>query len=591
MRLINAVTRQLEEFFGRKVPPYVILSHRWGNEEITFTEYGTPSNKQKAGYKKIEYTCIQAQKDNISYAWIDTCCIDKSSSSELSESINSMYYWYKESSRCYVYLVDVDVHSSQHGIENSEWFFRGWTLQELIAPPKLTFYDETWSNLGDRYQNRVQINDACRLPASLWNSAGSPGDYLSRWSVAQRMSWASNRRTTITEDMAYCLLGLFDINMPLLYGEGFSAFGRLQQEIMKKSSDQTIFAWGFAPVVLERDRKPLNGLELSATISSTKISKPEKLFALPWGPIEYQNCGELVSLIPSNVSYTSTNCGIEIELPVIRDFTIKKTDGQSMKVYVGLLRCEYLQTYELLGILFHPFSEGKPAFRYATSDDWALPSITTIPIDSNQAAQAVPCKVTMALDNDHWDNEIFRGRISQIMKVCFTFSRTLRMMAYSISDVALVGPSDTSLDWIDSDSWPKHPSNLGKEYYHWNSASGTLSTTSESSHFVLFRLKFTSSNPAAPAFYVHIWRLGHWTEDGVQFPFVLGTATITTEILYKGGTVPSDIEQHFHLLESNVVVDFEGTKYEISLNTNVQDVLHHTIFAVQLGASPFSGRI
>ncbi|KAF2029556.1 HET-domain-containing protein [Setomelanomma holmii] len=152
MRLINCSTLQLEEYFGDKVPRYAILSHTWGDEEVTFADFthDQAGARKKKGYGKISHTCRQALQDGLHYAWVDTCCIDKTSSAELSEAINSMFAWYAYSCVCYVYLADVaaaDFHTKSH---RSRWVTRGWTLQELLAPSDLMFYDTIWHPLGTR---------------------------------------------------------------------------------------------------------------------------------------------------------------------------------------------------------------------------------------------------------------------------------------------------------------------------------------------------------------------------------------------------------------------------------------------------------
>lgn len=169
--------------------------------------------------------------------WIDTCCIDKSSSAELSEAINSMYRWYESSQECYAYLEDVSIDDvDQFG--SSRWFARGWTLQELLAPRNLYFYDKNWTYLGSKQDLCKAIALATNIPES---SIRLFQHHLS--SVAAKMSWASKRQTSRIEDTAYCLMGLFEINMPLLYGEGEKAFARLQHEIVKNLDDESIFAW------------------------------------------------------------------------------------------------------------------------------------------------------------------------------------------------------------------------------------------------------------------------------------------------------------------------------------------------------------
>lgn len=253
MRLINTESLVLSEFFGSNIPPYAILSHTWGQEEISFQEWmawqteSDPVRSQKEGFIKIKGACRQARHDKLEWLWVDTNCIDKTSSSELTEAINSMYTWYRDAVVCYAYLADVPPlrkHDPDHlkSFRASRWHTRGWTLQELLAPKRLEFYSNTWSRLGSKSASLIR---------AIHESTGIELSYLSghvdirKASVAKKMSWLSKRTTTRTEDIAYCMLGIFDINMPLLYGEGMQAFTRLQNEIVRHVYDHTIFCWAW----------------------------------------------------------------------------------------------------------------------------------------------------------------------------------------------------------------------------------------------------------------------------------------------------------------------------------------------------------
>jgi len=239
MWLVNAVTLKLEHFISSNIPKYGILSHTWEDEEVTFQELALPSAVSKKGYIKIKRTCAQALKHGLQYAWIDTCCIDKTSSSELTESINSMFQWYQMAARCYVFLSDLPPGASDDKLASCRWFTRGWTLQELIAPSEVRFYDQEWTYVGTKKDFCTEISSITRI-----NEKVLLGDRLLRsCSVATRMSWAAYRETARIEDQAYSLLGIFDVNMPLIYGEGPKSFRRLQEEILKHNNDLTIFAW------------------------------------------------------------------------------------------------------------------------------------------------------------------------------------------------------------------------------------------------------------------------------------------------------------------------------------------------------------
>ncbi|KAE9969571.1 hypothetical protein BLS_005313 [Venturia inaequalis] len=248
MRLLNSTSLCFKEFLtATDRPAYAILSHTWGDEEITFEDVkrGESHYKKKQGYSKLEGCCRKAREDGYEWVWIDTCCIDKSNSVELSEAINSMYLWYKISSVCYVYLSDVPTIDS---FSSSKWFTRGWTLQETIAPDYLEFYSKDWHALGTKRSLHRIISVITGIPEAVLG-----GGSHDSCSVAQKMSWASNRTTTKPEDMAYCLMGIFHVNMPMLYGEGGSgAFHRLQHGIMGTTEDHTLFTWR------PRDDAPVN---------------------------------------------------------------------------------------------------------------------------------------------------------------------------------------------------------------------------------------------------------------------------------------------------------------------------------------------
>ena len=251
MRLLRTDTLDFEEFEGRNIPPYAILSHRWGKNEVLYRdlERDTSSSKRE-GYDKLRNCAEIARRHGHQYFWVDTCCIDKSSSAELTEAINSMYRWYKNAQMCYAHLSDVPSNTGADSKEvvldqamidlfrKSKWFTRGWTLQELLAPPKLRFFSQDWKAIGTKEELAVQISSITGI-----NIRAIQGESLQMFTVAERMSWSARRETTREEDIAYCLLGIFDVNMPLLYGEGEKAFLRLQEEIIKSTADASLFAW------------------------------------------------------------------------------------------------------------------------------------------------------------------------------------------------------------------------------------------------------------------------------------------------------------------------------------------------------------
>jgi len=245
------------EFCDDEVTKYAILSHRWIGQEVEYDEIVELAKmdeekrdeiRQRDGYRKILDSCNQAKKDRYEWLWVDTCCIDKRSSAELSEAINSMYRWYENAQVCYAYLHDVLDSSFPVACNNEryangwpEWFSRGWTLQEMIAPSNVQFFNTTWQAIGDKRTLASTLKEITGVPEHVLTD----GLYGDSPCVAQIMSWAANRTTTRVEDRAYSLMGLLDVNMPMLYGEGKKAFHRLQLEIIRTSNDQSIFAWSW----------------------------------------------------------------------------------------------------------------------------------------------------------------------------------------------------------------------------------------------------------------------------------------------------------------------------------------------------------
>ena len=239
MRLIHTTRLEFVEFFDSRVPRYSILSHCWGDDEVSYQDFIAGVDHDAARFKKIVDCCNIAQSQGFEWRWIDTYCIDKRSSAELSEAINSMFAWYKRSAVCYAFLSDLvgqqdnvlqsvedmrvvsneltavaaAVTPEKRDLSSCRWFTRGWTLQELIAPTGVIFYD---GNL-DRISTRESLAD------DIATVTGIERDYLLKnqsiydSSIAQRMSWASARTTTRSEDLAYCLLGTYLKGLGLLF--------------------------------------------------------------------------------------------------------------------------------------------------------------------------------------------------------------------------------------------------------------------------------------------------------------------------------------------------------------------------------------
>jgi len=338
MRLIDAATLELRSFMDESlIPPYAILSHRWGEDEVTLQQFTDQSLRNDAtlkgsrGYWKILKACRQALSDGLSLVWVDTCCIDKTSSAELSEAINSMFRWYQQAAGCYAYIEDINVGSEtwveglisdedKQQLARSRWFTRGWTLQELLAPKDVWFYGKEWRYLGKKSSLCVELE---RITGINVNVLSGKSD-LSDESVAKRMSWMAVRTTTRIEDMAYSLLGIFDVNMPLLYGEGKKAFVRLQEEIMRFSADQSLFAW----------EEPLPYSH--GTPTSVFASHPRQ-FATSSGIINRRFDDEF--RLPED--YLCTNRGVKIKLRIRKPTDSWGGEARSEYDFLAVLDCCY----------------------------------------------------------------------------------------------------------------------------------------------------------------------------------------------------------------------------------------------------------
>lgn len=217
------------------IPGYAILSHTWGSDdnELTMQDVVEGRGREKAGYRKIEFCRAQTASDNIRYFWIDTCCIDKTNSTELSRAINSMYRWYRRAIKCYVYLSDVSGTATSPPstlFTQSRWFTRGWTLQELIAPHVVQFFASDGSYIGSKDSLKQEIERATGIQLAALRHTP-----LGDFSLQDRMLWAKGRTTKLEEDGVYCMLGIFQVHMPLIYGEGLrDAFIRLEDAIERK---------------------------------------------------------------------------------------------------------------------------------------------------------------------------------------------------------------------------------------------------------------------------------------------------------------------------------------------------------------------
>ncbi|KAN0110696.1 Heterokaryon incompatibility protein (HET) domain containing protein [Hyaloscypha variabilis] len=362
MRLLDTRTLRLSSPPADSIPPYATLSHTWEtDQEISLQDlqeiHKHPPGlsphpfTSKPGYQKIVKCCAQALGDGIHWAWIDTCCIDKTSSVELSEAINSMFRWYHDCQRCYALLSDVSdggiLDNLDSEFRTSRWFTRGWTLQELLAPRDLRFFSKSWNELGHRYQLRDLVSQVTGIPAIYFVDDSLASDLPNsssislqnsrmhgffQASIAQRMSWASRRSTTRKEDLAYCLLGIFNVNIPLLYGEGEKAFRRLQEEIIKQTNDQTLFAWGY--------RRPQH-----PEIETDSIG-PCTYTYLATSPADFEYCRDMITYdgwkrrFPKSFEVTKKGLRIDIDLLISKVAPLKLRDQQIPPFEAfGLLDC------------------------------------------------------------------------------------------------------------------------------------------------------------------------------------------------------------------------------------------------------------
>lgn len=231
-----------KDLIGSAIPQYAILSHTWGNDgdEVVFSDLISNTAGGKKGYNKLLFTGKQSKADGIGHFWIDSCCIDKTNSTELQEAINSMFAWYRDADKCYVFLADVSVSQDEaereagpweSSFRRSRWFTRGWTLQELIAPTSVEFFSKEGHYLGNKQSLEWIIVEITGIPAGALR-----GGSLHTFTVSERMAWAASRQTTRAEDMAYSLLGIFGVTMPLIYGEGGAQAARRLRDTIDVAS-------------------------------------------------------------------------------------------------------------------------------------------------------------------------------------------------------------------------------------------------------------------------------------------------------------------------------------------------------------------
>ena len=296
MRFINTTSLKFHEVsdFELQKLKYSILSHRWtwGNDEMLYMDVLSMDSgvKSKGGYAKFADACALAGRLGYEFLWMDTCCISKTDAVEMAEAVNYMYRWYSMAKICIAYLQDATFPAQ---ISESEWFDRGWTLQELIAPKNVSFYDRSWNYLGDKISLCNVLVRKTGIPADVLHNSKLP----QACSIAQRMSWAAKRKTTRPEDRAYSLMGLFDVNMPMIYGERERAFSRLQEQIISKSADESIFVWDLD--LLEDSTGDVENVYCGLLASS---------------PVCFARCGDVVCIGRSR-GFSVNQFGLSISLP------------------------------------------------------------------------------------------------------------------------------------------------------------------------------------------------------------------------------------------------------------------------------------
>ncbi|KAK7966508.1 HET-domain-containing protein [Apiospora aurea] len=415
MRCIDTILKQLvQKTACASFKPYAILSHTWDNTEITFQDFdgaGLNGCRDKAGYAKLKGAIDLAREQKFRYLWVDTCCIDKTSSSELSEAINSMFEWYRNAEACYVYLSD---YSSSHDynpkapsvLGQSRWFRRSWTLQELIAPNHVAFYSRDWKSIGTKAELCQTISGITSISTGVLME---PDGYKGA-STAQRMSWAASREATRGEDHAYSLFGIFEINMAPLYGEGAErAFRRLQEEIIRTSTDDSILAW----------------------LPSEESSEGCLPSALAPSPSCFMRTGAVVHFVSKWAleldHFSMTPRGLQIEAPVIEE------EGGTMVI---VLSSRYVGDFRgPLGIKVEALYPGKPG-RLALCQRQAL-ATQLVPVNSSASLAKLERRKICILES----SAILEGRGRGLK----TKSGLPRMWIRTVADalqIVQVGPQE-----------------------------------------------------------------------------------------------------------------------------------------------------
>ncbi|KAF5490841.1 Vegetative incompatibility protein HET-E-1 [Colletotrichum fructicola] len=403
MRLLDTRSFELAEFVDN-VPKYAILSHTWGTEEVLFNDLqggGRPSTG--AGWAKVKGACDLARSRGFAWIWIDTCCINKSSSAELSEAINSMFKWYQLAEVCFVHLADVGWHAhsascsekDDERIRGSRWFTRGWTLQELLAPRRVEFYSgRRWRLIATRAELGAVITSGTTIESDYLNNRP-----LHTASVAQRMSWASRRQTTRIEDTAYSLLGIFGVNMPLIYGEGDRAFQRLQEAVIRQIDDPSIFVWGSISDLDDPMRK---------SMSSRSLREP----LLAPGPHSFENTGDVIPFRMLGVEsrlHLDHN-GITITTPLLKQRPSNGWTRAGTEFFLAPLQCRRKsEPLDCIALYLWGESSGKLEMNYSRASKLLVTVPKTVWLDGDLSPAFI--RFVAGQNRFHLGSEIDRGCI------------------------------------------------------------------------------------------------------------------------------------------------------------------------------------
>ena len=367
MRLLNTSTYKVSGM-GAVRADYAILSHRWlRNGEITYQELNSTNARgsnldetQLESLNKTKEACAKAREQGLDWIWMDTCCIDKTNAVEYTRSINSMFEYYRKAKVCYAYLSDVDCSApgwqkfrrkEQPDLE-SEWFERGWTLQELLAPEYMEFYDREWRLIGTKDKLAEDLHRVTHIERKYLINSRT----IKEASVATRISWMAGRTTTQLEDIAYSMLGILNINMTAQYGEGAKAFMRLQETLIESpSSDESIFAWTI----------PTEGLTCYRALGELEKWAPENKI---WGllapsPDCFKDSGDLVIVKGKGVprvpgGYRWTPQGVQFLMPQKSGTEATNWLGLPRKEVSLALNCWRIVNGQPLTIVIHLLKRG-----------------------------------------------------------------------------------------------------------------------------------------------------------------------------------------------------------------------------------------